>query len=67
MPDDVISATILGFAHLLAGGRAGETAMSFAVSRAWVDERGRPTEDGRRLVAALRDQRQTRSTFRLAV
>ncbi|MDJ0824699.1 MAG: hypothetical protein QNJ16_04280 [Rhodobacter sp.] len=54
---------ILTFAqHLGRGWEAG--AEHEARSRRWLDDHGRPTADGLALLAALEDQRATRTVFR---
>lgn len=35
-----------------------------AIDRGWLDTHGRPTGDGKALISALHEQRETRSTFR---
>ena len=54
---------ILAFAqHLGRGWESG--AEHEARARRWLDDQGRPTEDGLALLAALEDQRTTRTVFR---
>jgi hypothetical protein len=67
MQEESVASVILSFAGLLASDRIGETAERYAATRRWIDETGRPTRDGMSLFNALRDQRQTRSTLRLAI
>lgn len=54
--------TVLTFARLLATG-SGESGVTPARRRSWIDARGAVTPAGRELAAVLRDQRDTRSAF----
>lgn len=67
MSDDQIASCILAFATHLAARPGGEAAEGVARDRAWLDQSGRPTPEGRRLLDALLAQRETRGTYRLAV
>lgn len=58
--DEEVARRILSVAHHLVG----PDAEGSARVRAWVDERGRPTGDGRALVRALGEQGATRSAVR---
>ncbi|HKK35213.1 MAG TPA: hypothetical protein VJ994_02875 [Paracoccaceae bacterium] len=58
--DAEIARRILSVAHHLVG----PDPEGSARLRAWLDERGRPTGDGRALVRALGEQAETRSVVR---
>jgi hypothetical protein len=64
MVDQDVTRDIIHFAAQLAEGSRERCAISFARTRAWVDADGRATPDGRRLVDALADQRETRTAYR---
>jgi hypothetical protein len=67
MTDAQLTAAILGFAQQLATGAEDRGAAEIARARNWLDASDRPTREGRWLFAALVSQRDTRSTYRLAV
>ncbi|MBN2906158.1 MAG: hypothetical protein JXJ18_05580 [Rhodobacteraceae bacterium] len=60
--DDIVS-RILGFTRFLT--HAAERLDQAALGRGWLDAHGRPTEDGRALIEALRGQDATRSIYRM--
>ena len=64
MSDGFIANGILAFAHQLAVGSAGESALSLAQSRRWLDAQGQATSEGRELLQALAAQRETRTAWR---
>ena len=45
-------------------GRQGRSARAVAERRGWIDGAGRPTDEGRALIAALLEQSATRTIFR---
>lgn len=55
---------ILGVLQRITGISDRDAAMSEARSRGWLDAESEPTDEGRDVVFALRDQSQTRSAFR---
>lgn len=57
-----VKSQILAFAHHV--GNPKKDPERKAKERKWLDAAGRPTADGLALIAALHDQRETRSTFR---
>jgi hypothetical protein len=62
MSQEELATRIVGFAH-----HCGDAALGperAARLRGWLDPHGMPTEDGRALIRALRDQDATRSVFR---
>jgi len=63
MTDAEIRTQILAFsAHLRSD--ADKDATTSAHRHGWLDEKGSPTEEGRKLVQALDEQSDTRSAFR---
>lgn len=56
---------ILAFAEKLTSEEGENSAEAIARRRDWIDPDGRPTDDGRDLLRALRDQEGTRGAFRL--
>lgn len=50
MTDDVIAKSILKFVRQLDGAETEELVLKSAIERRWLDRRGRPTSDGRRLI-----------------
>jgi hypothetical protein len=65
MSDDDVATQILAFAtHLCEPGTASGTPEGAARVRGWLDDEGRPTDTGRELVDAIREQRATRSVIR---
>lgn len=55
---------ILGVLQRITGISDRDAAMSEARSRGWLDAESEPTDEGRDVVVALRDQSQTRTAFR---
>lgn len=55
---------VLGVLQRITGISDRDAAMSEARSRGWLDAALEPTDEGRDVVVALRDQGQTRSAFR---
>jgi hypothetical protein len=64
MSDQLISQALLAWEHFLSGAGFGEPARAAAQKRGWIDQDGRPTMDGRRLIEALIEQKEQRSVFR---
>lgn len=56
---------LMNYAGRFRDHKAGQTALSYAQERGWVDEDGKPTPDGKKAAAALADQLKTRSAFRI--
>ena len=56
---------LMNYAGRFRDHKAGQTAVSYAQERGWVDENGEPTPDGKKAAAALKDQLNTRSAFRI--
>ena len=50
MTEDALARKILKFVRQLDGGETDQRVLEAAVARRWLDARGRPTADGRRLV-----------------
>lgn len=55
MTDDAIAHDILKFVRQLDGGDSPESVLRAAIARRWLDTRGSPTPDGRRLIRSLDD------------
>jgi len=64
MSDHLISQALLAWEHFLSGAGFGEPARGAAQKRGWLDQDGRPTAEGRRLIEALIEQKEQRSVFR---
>jgi hypothetical protein len=64
MNDESVIQLILAFENYISQNGFGREAIRAAQSRGWIDNQGRPTEDGKRLCAALASQVDTRSAFR---
>jgi hypothetical protein len=64
MSDHLISQALLAWEHFLSGTGFGEPARAAAQKRGWLDQDGRPTAEGRRLIEALIEQKEQRSVFR---
>jgi hypothetical protein len=60
---DTGASRLEAFAAQLAG-ESDESPVEAARSRGWLDENGEPTQEGRDLLQALDEQRQTRSALR---
>lgn len=50
MTDDVIAKNILKFVRQLDGVETEESLLESAIAHRWLDHRGKPTPDGRRLI-----------------
>ncbi|MEL6830397.1 MAG: hypothetical protein AAFO63_09710 [Pseudomonadota bacterium] len=55
---------VLGVLQRISGISDRDAALAEAVERGWLDDASEPTDEGRDVVAALRDQGQTRTAFR---
>lgn len=64
MSDQIVAQALLAWENLLSGSGFGDNSLANAQKRGWIDENGRPTEDGRQLVEALIAQIEQRSVFR---
>jgi hypothetical protein len=64
MSEPLIAQTILSFENFLSGHGFGSEARSAAQLRGWLDNNGRPTEEGQKLCEALQAQHEQRSVFR---
>lgn len=53
MGDDAVRKDILKFVRLLDGGDTEDRVLEAAVARNWLDSRGAPTQDGRRLIRSF--------------
>mgnify|MGYP005851911719 CR=1 FL=1 len=62
--DNEIEHRILSLAAHLEDGDPSAAALEAARQRGWIDPAGTPTQDGRRLAAALAEQAGTRTVFR---
>ncbi|MFO1151671.1 MAG: hypothetical protein U1E62_25130 [Alsobacter sp.] len=64
MNDNPITQLILAFENYISQTGFGLETLRSAQSRGWLDPEGRPTDEGRRLCAALVSQVETRTAFR---
>jgi hypothetical protein len=64
MSEQSVTQLILAFENYISQTGFGREALRSAQARGWVDRDGRPTDEGRRLCAALISQVETRSAFR---
>ncbi|HOP20219.1 MAG TPA: hypothetical protein PLV61_03505 [Parvularculaceae bacterium] len=55
MSDDAIVRNILKFVRQIDGGETDESVLKSAIARRWIDTRGFPTADGRKLVSSFDD------------
>ena len=64
MLDQNMSQALLAWENLLSGSGFGDVTNTAIRERGWIDQDGRPTEDGRRVIEALSGQNDQRSVFR---